>query len=505
MENTEGKFSVNFAKEFIVYISRNKKSWKKIDELYYKYYDRCIDVKDEVKERIEEYRINIKNETIENICYINKFTSLIILDENCDSVENVMYIVSSAFSKAYKYAISNSIIKLSSFQKRKINVNDPLDDIFSEHLCLLFVAMIYNKKVDEKDEFYLKLVENLYKLNNIENGLIKSGFSHENCNKTRKTSINELELIIRSRYFISGYNAEGVHDFLEVKNCFDDLNDRSLHISKTKDDVYCKMYCSLEYTDNILNKTNARVLFKGIEIKKEVVKDFINAYLILSGYSLNENTKINKEDINLEELSTYVVISIVQALYIEAYDNTCKFFFENYNENINIKYEELLNEDRALKKNNLKLQDENERLKVEIEELKRKLDKTDKELEKFKSNNKELFELRNYIFDNQEDEVDTEENISLEHIKDKKVVCFGGNKAWISNMGKEFDNWTFISAEVTNFNTTILKDVDIVFIKATHISHAMYYKVIANLDDDTEIKFINNNNIDRIKKELSNV
>lgn len=504
MEDKKEMKSVNLTREFIVYVSRNKKSWKIIDELYYKNYDRCLEIEDEVKERIEQYNINLKKETIENTCYINKLTSLLILDEYCDSLDNIMSVISKAFNKAYKYAISNSIIKLSSFQKRKLNPENSIDDIFSECLCLLLTAMINDKKIDVNDIAYMVLMEGFYGINKVEGGLTKSQFSYENCKKSRKTLINELELIIRGKYFKLGYNSEGLHDFLEEKRCFGDTDERKLHVSRIKDDIYCKMYCSIEYTDIILGKTNAGALLKDVEIKKEVVKDFINAYLVLNGHDKpKQDIEINKNDVNLEELSTYVAMSVIQALYIEAYGNTYRFFFENYNDNINAKYKELLNEDRDVKKNNLKLQDENEKVKSENEELKRRLSKLEKELEKSKTNNKELFELRNYIFNNQEDETNIEEeNINLEYLKGKKVVCFGGNKAWISSMSKEFD-WTFIPADIMNFDATILKDSDIVFIKATHISHAMYYKVIANLGEETEIKFINNNNINRIKEELS--
>lgn len=504
MEDKKEMKSVNLTREFIVYVSRNKKSWKIIDELYYKNYDRCVEIEDEVKERIEQYNINLKRETIENTCYINKLTSLLILDEYCDSLDNIMSVISKAFNKAYKYAISNSIIRLSSFQKRKINMKDSIDDIFSEFLCLLLTAMLNGKKVDTDDKVYLSLMEGFYGLNKVEGGLTKSQFSYENCSKSRKTLINELELIIKGKYFYSGYNIEGLHDFLEEKQCFGDTGNRKLHVSKVKDDIYCKMFCSIEYADIILGKTSAGALLKDVEIKKGLVKDFINAYLVLSGYyKPDQDIEIDKKNINLEELSTYVAISAIQALYIEAYGNTYRFFFENYNDIINAKYKELLNEDRDVKKNNLKLQDENEKVKLENEELKRRLNKLERELEKSKTNNKELFELRNYIFNNQEDKTNIEEeNINIEYLEGKKVVCFGGNKAWISSMSKEF-NWAFVPADAINFDTTILKDSDIVFIKATHISHAMYYKVIANLGEETEIKFINNNNINRIKEELS--
>lgn len=506
MENSENKATIVIAREFVLYVSRNKKSWKIIDELYYRNYDRCVEIEDEVKEKLKQFNINLNKESVENTCYLNRLTSLLILDEQCGSFDNIMSVISKAFNKTYKYAMSNSIIRLSSFKKRKINSNDSIDNIFSEILCLLAIAMIYGKKIDTDDEMFSSLMESLLALEAVDNGLVKLQFSHENCKKDRKSLINELELILRGKYFYTGYNIEGLHDFLEEKRCFGNTGNRKLYTSRTKDDIYCKMYCSIEYTDGILGKTNAGALLKDIEIKKDVVKDFINAYLVLNGYDDQEqDITISKNDINLEELSTYVAVSIIQALYLEAYGNTYKFFFENYNDNINAKYKELLNEGRDVKKNNLKLQDENEKVKIENEELKRRLSKLEKELEKSKTNNKELFELRNYIFNNQEDETNIiEENINLKYLEGKKAVCFGGNKAWISSMSKEFD-WAFVPADAINFDAAILKDADIVFIKATHISHAMYYKVIANLGEETEIKFINNNNINRIKEELSNV
>lgn len=505
MKNTKEKITINMYKEFIIYISRNKKSWKIIDELYYKYYDACVNIEEDVKKVVKMHGINLKSETIESTCHINRLIALMLLDEYSQSVDNVVMILKTAFNKAYKYAVSNTIIKISSYSKRKVDLYDSVDNIFSEYLALLMTALIYGKKIDEEDEFYISMLEAFYGLDNISNGSLKTNFSYMNCSKERKSIIDKLELNIRGKFYESGYNVEGLHDFLEVKGCFGDIGDRRLHASKIKDDVYSKIYCAIEYANGILNKVNTEVLFKDIDIKKETVKDFINAYLIVNGYDYfkDEGSNIDIKEINLEELSLYVAVSLVQALYIESYEDTYRFFFENFDDAINVKYKNLLNEDREVKKTNLKLQDENEKLKIEVEELQRKLDKSNKEIEESKVNNKELFELRNYIFNNQEDIEDLEEeNIDLDYLKDKKIVCFGGNKAWISNMSKEFDNWTFIPADAINFDTSILKDVDIVYIKATYISHSMYYKVIANMDSDTEIKFINNSNINRVKNEL---
>ena len=98
--------------------------------------------------------------------------------------------------------------------------------------------------------------------------------------------------------------------------------------------------------------------------------------------------------------------------------------------------------------------------------------------------------------------MDIQSEYNTDYLSDKKVVCFGGTNSWILNMSTEF-NWDFISADSINFDTNILKDVDIVIIKATYISHSMYYKIIANTPKSASIKFINGTNINKIKHELS--
>lgn len=494
----ENKMSFNLIREFIIYTARNKKAWEAIDELYYENYNECVEMADKLNDFLNEFNIDIKSESIEATCYIKRLSSLFMLSD-----EYMLIIIEKAFSKAYKYVISNKTVKISSYMNRKLPKSISNDDLLSEFLAVVVFAMNYDNRLDKNDTYYYSLIQLLYQLRERELNGTNTGFKYDKSSKQRQKLINELELILRGRYYSDGYNTDGMHEFLEAKKCFDRIN-RTPNIDKIKNNVLYKIYCSTEYTDFLVDGGfNANELLQGIEIEKKLVKDVINTYLLLSGYE--ENVEVKKEDIDIDEMATYVSISLLQLLFLEKYRESHEFFFKNYNENSNARYKELLNEVRDVKKNNLKLQDENEKVKLENEELKRRLSKLEKELEKSKTNNKELFELRNYIFNNQEDETNIiEENINLKYLECKKAVCFGGNKAWISSMSKEFD-WAFVPADAINFDAAILKDADIVFIKATHISHAMYYKVIANLGEETEIKFINNNNITRIKEELSNV
>lgn len=498
---------IDVIREIMIYFSKTPKCWKKIDQLYDKYYDKCVGVREQVDERVKELDLKLENTSIEIAYYTRRFISLIILDELSNSTDNIVEIISYAFKKPYNYAISCSYIKLSSYCKKRILEVDDVDEMLAQMLAIIFMAYLYGKKIDEDDVIFVHMMYCFDTLKDKSNGSVKRNYSYQNCTKKMKALVNELELIIRSKYFTTGYNALGLHEFLEVKECF---TNGEVMVDKIKDDICCKISCAIEYADNILNKGESLSVLKGIEIKKDLVKDFINTYLIFSGYNTEEDIIIDKNDINLEELCIFLSVAISQSLYLESYGNAHKFFFDNYSEQMNIKYKELVDKEEDLRSHHTVVLDENEKLRLENEELRRKLIKMENALNKSQSNNKELFELRNYLFNNQEeydDEVcvSKDDEIDLEYLNDKRVICFGGNKAWVSNMSKEFTNWTFIAAQSMNFDASILKDADIVFIKATYISHGMYYKVMANLNDKTEIRFINNTNINRIKKELGNI
>lgn len=64
MENMN-KNSVNLGRAFLLYISKNKKAWKKIDELYNNNYDKCMDLLDLLDERVRELDLKLEQESIE--------------------------------------------------------------------------------------------------------------------------------------------------------------------------------------------------------------------------------------------------------------------------------------------------------------------------------------------------------------------------------------------------------------------------------------------------------
>ncbi|MBQ8997127.1 MAG: hypothetical protein IJ086_15340 [Clostridium sp.] len=471
----------------ILYTCRNKKSWRFIDNLYNKYYDECIEVSEEAKLRFKN--IIKERESIETKCYISKISALMVLDEQNGTQDNIVYILKNIYRKIYNYVVSVDKVKVSKYWLKHLRNSNSATNTCSEITVLIFMASFLGKEVDKTEGAY-SLVATMFP--HINSGKIQEdivpGAKYRECNKEMKLLVDKIESLIRNKRFVKGYNFDQMLIFPNNK-------------SDLKDNVYDRL-SSMSILSLTSDALNIGSLLNNIEVGRETVKDIIANYLTV--YTSFDDNVLEVENIDMDELISFLYINMMQAMFIKLYNRTEEFFFDNYNENSITRQKILIEENRELKKKNLLLTDKNDQLQREIEELKRQLNKANKELEVSSSNNKELFELRNYIFNNQEVEEfnDVQEDYKLDYLDGKKVVCFGGTSSWISNMTNEF-KWSFIPASNINFDTSILKDVDIIIIKATYISHGMYYKIISNMCESASIKFINGSNINKIKYELS--
>ncbi|MCE0578881.1 hypothetical protein LWE76_11425, partial [Clostridioides difficile] len=155
-----------------------------------------------------------------------------------------------------------------------------------------------------------------------------------------------------------------------------------------------------------------------------------------------------------------------------------------------------------LKKENLLLQDEKEKLKLELELLQKDKNRLESEIKEQCTSKEELVQLRNFMFNQQqeqEEKVLIDESINLKNIK---AIIFGGHPNWILKMKDKLINFEFISADTINFNVNILDSYEYVFINTNYVGHAMYYKIIENLNENNKLRYINNINIDRAIRDI---
>lgn len=186
------------------------------------------------------------------------------------------------------------------------------------------------------------------------------------------------------------------------------------------------------------------------------------------------------------------------------YKKAKQFFFNNFDEELKESIEEKDLKLDSIKKENSLLEAENEKLKSELELLQKDKLRLENEIKAQLTSKEELVQLRNFMFNQQqeqEEKVLIDESINLKNIK---AIIFGGHPNWILKMKEKLTNFEFISADTINFNVNILNSYEYVFINTNFIGHAMYYKIIENLNEDNKLRYINNINVDRAIEAIKN-
>lgn len=117
-----------------------------------------------------------------------------------------------------------------------------------------------------------------------------------------------------------------------------------------------------------------------------------------------------------------------------------------------------------------------------IEEQRKKLQKEFDELkQQYSQEHRELVDLRNYVF-NQNDDLQEETStadlkINYPYTVKHNVVVFGGHETWSKAIKPLFTNVRFINKD-TLPNQDMIKNADIVWIQANSIGHSKYYKIL---------------------------
>ena len=142
----------------------------------------------------------------------------------------------------------------------------------------------------------------------------------------------------------------------------------------------------------------------------------------------------------------------------------------------------------------LRINADDKRLKDEVKGLKRALSelskqaaqersKYEKELSVLRREHRELADLRELVF-NQEnsdevpEEVSAEEEIAFPYETKLRTVVFGGHETFLKQIRPKFTNVRFVDAGQYAFSPDIVRNADIVWIQNNRISHSQYYRII---------------------------
>ncbi|MGO0987466.1 hypothetical protein ACTPEW_16150 [Clostridioides difficile] len=463
-------------------LSSNKKCYKFIDKYYNENKLKYLNL---ARESIFYNSSVAKQGSIIQEYYFKKALGILLSEEN----DIIINILESGYKGAYKYVDSIQIFKLSSFVKKLMLKNKieffSSDELNSNILVAISLCGGLAKKVDEKDYVYINFINSL----SFEGERDKQGkkISIENLSKNEQKLLSKIELKLKSKYL-----KEYIPSFYSVK--FDGTRETIILDNLTSLD---KQLLPFDYIYDLEDVSPVFIVGKDIFKSKEIQE------LILCYYHLQNNIK-DEDSIDYEDLFRFIIPAIDLRYWVREYKKAKQFFFDNFNEELEESLKEKEIEINDLKKDNLLLQEENEKLKLELELLQKdkvKLKNQVKEQHTFKE---ELVQLRSFMFkqqQNQDEKVVIDESIDLKNIK---AIIFGGHPNWILKMRKVLNNFEFISVDTINFDVSILKSYEYVFINTSYIGHAMYYKIIENLNKNNKLRYINNVNVNRVKKDIKN-
>ena len=97
----------------------------------------------------------------------------------------------------------------------------------------------------------------------------------------------------------------------------------------------------------------------------------------------------------------------------------------------------------------------------------------------------------------------TDNEIS-ELTKNKSIIIIAGHDIWQGKIKALFPNFLFVSMQNLNFDTTLLKNADLIILNTLYCSHSLFYRIKNNINIGRDVYkqrlvFLNNNNLDYLK------
>ena len=459
-----------------------QKAYKHIDKIY----NTNKQEYDKAAKESEYYEFASEKNIVEE-SYFKKVLGILNFD-NDD--ENIMYILKMTYKKASQMVKNNNIISVEKFAN-KLNLNKlSTGEINGNFLALLLIAKYENKQVDETEGIYNDFGTTLVLRDKYTNR--NKELRYENFDKNKRKRLREIQLNLQNKYpCLQKYTMEYTLIDPETGRIkFNEMTD------------YQRIVYSLDFIYDI-EGIDACSLIEDKPFTDKEMQELINLWGIPNG---------SLDHVYYDKLYAFMYPAVHIRHLLKAYKRAKKYHFDNLDEDTLERLEKVSSELREVHQKNIQLQDENTKLKQRLENeisalkeenriLENKNYQLEKQISEYPNITEELSQLRNLMFELNEDIIEEKVDIDIDEINNLDVICFGGNENWTSSMKEILPNWKFISAGV-NFDTTLLKDKEYIFINTVANSHKMYYKIIENKDTNTKLRYINSLNKDRVLYEI---
>ena len=235
-------------------------------------------------------------------------------------------------------------------------------------------------------------------------------------------------------------------------------------------------------------------------------------FLICLAYLIDFEQAPEKDLNDITMLSERLIAAMRIKILAKAYRQLKQLYFTNAKETLYDVIRQLEEEIKEIKliatqrQNEIKSlrNDYRNNLERQISSQQREIKQLQDEITKLKSSSQELFALRDFAFAQTKAESQEEEEEII--LPDIRCLVVGGHRNWQVKLREIVPrSFTFIPAEASSFALDILKNVDLVLINTSFVSHKLYYRVIENLPTTAKLAYLSTVSIEFTLQELQKI
>lgn len=146
----------------------------------------------------------------------------------------------------------------------------------------------------------------------------------------------------------------------------------------------------------------------------------------------------------------------------------------------------------------------NQEINVAYEKVKKDLDEQESLHVK---DREELIALRNFVYQTSETTLEADEEKQnfekiIEDWREQPVVVIGGHSNWQKKIRNIFPKWKYVPAGQSTFQEQILMDRKYIICCTEVLSHSVYYKVIANKQENQALIYTRGINVEKFLMEI---
>jgi polyhydroxyalkanoate synthesis regulator phasin len=392
--------------------------------------------------------------------------------EDTEVTDTLINVMKKGWPRVYAYLNVTDKVDFEKYASAYLDLDKITDDELNSELAVLyFFAHIFDKEV--VNNHTLEVLESTLILRERFYFNDSSRFTWNTLSPDIKQKAKSLkQRIYDTKYPIKGYmdiympEDEETRDIFTVYTYLFDTEFLSTTILQ-----------SVNYTDKDINE------------------------ILASYFSIYKNQNVN-------EAIKFLVPGIIIKGLIKAYKEVKEYYFQNNKETMYLEMKNQADKIAQLESQNKFLSLQNDTLKNRLEEaydkaemaykdeirsLQKQVNELQQQLEKAKQNDRELFALREFIFNISQEE-ETEESAEQTIATDMHGIVIGGRERWQKRLQDRYPNFIFISADTKNFDTAIFDNADIVLFNTAYLSHSVYDKAMNEIRKrNLPIKYITNN------------